>query len=516
MKLSELSTLVNGNISGDPDLEISGVAGIEDAKQGDITYILDKRKLGDLAVIRASAVLAKEMIEGLSASVILVDNPQYAFAKTLEHFYKKQVKPTGISDRAIIGENVSIGEDVSILDLAYIGDNAEIGSRVTIKPGAYIAGGVKIGDDSYIHPNVTIEENVSIGSNVIIHAGTVIGADGFGYVMEKGEHYKIPQVGGIIIEDNVEIGANVTIDKATTKNTVIGQGTKIDNLSQIAHNVTIGKHCLIVSQVGISGSVEVGDHVTLAGQVGVRDHIKIGNRAIIGAQSGVGSSIPEGQIYSGSPAIPHTKWLRAQSMFSKLPEYIKQIIAIDKKVTATEGKQNTAAKTHSAFNKSDNNNYTHNVDTDSRRDLQMMNIMEIQGILPHRYPFLLVDRIIDIEPNAKAVAIKNVTINEPFFEGHFPDYPIMPGVLIVEAMAQVSGVLSFKSGAIGDSVFFMSIEKAKFRKPVVPGDQLRFEVSILQQRNTVWKFAGRAFVDGTLVAEADFTAMITEKEQKNG
>ncbi len=145
-----------------------------------------------------------------------------------------------------------------------------------------------------------------------------------------------------------------------------------------------------------------------------------------------------------------------------------------------------------------------------------MNIREIQNILPHRYPFLLVDRIVDIEPKIKAVGLKNVTANEHFFQGHFPDYPIMPGVLIVEAMAQVSGILAFHSGAQGKSVYFMSIEKAKFRKPVIPGDQLRFEVSVLQQRNNVWKFAGQAFVDDKVVAEAEFTAMVSEKDLKNG
>ena len=152
----------------------------------------------------------------------------------------------------------------------------------------------------------------------------------------------------------------------------------------------------------------------------------------------------------------------------------------------------------------------------TRRNNEMMNIREIQNILPHRYPFLLVDRIIDIKPKVKAIGLKNVTANEHFFQGHFPDNPIMPGVLIVEAMAQVSGILAFHSGAQGSSIYFMSIEKAKFRKPVVPGDQLRFEVNVLQQRNNVWKFSAQAIVDDKVVAEADFTAMVSEKEMKNG
>ncbi len=146
----------------------------------------------------------------------------------------------------------------------------------------------------------------------------------------------------------------------------------------------------------------------------------------------------------------------------------------------------------------------------------MMNILEIQKILPHRFPFLLIDRITELKPKSKAVGLKNVTINEPFFQGHFPDYPIMPGVLVIEAMAQVSGILAFQSGAEGNSVYFMSIEKAKFRKPVVPGDQLIFEVNVVQQRNNVWKFSGQAFVDKKLVAEAEFTAMVTETGMENG
>ncbi|UCD34741.1 MAG: 3-hydroxyacyl-ACP dehydratase FabZ [Nitrospiraceae bacterium] len=146
----------------------------------------------------------------------------------------------------------------------------------------------------------------------------------------------------------------------------------------------------------------------------------------------------------------------------------------------------------------------------------MMNIREIQNILPHRYPFLLVDRITSIEENVKAVGFKNVTANEQFFQGHFPEYPIMPGVLIVEAMAQVAGILAFHSGAEGNSVYFMSIEKAKFRKPVVPGDQLRFEVQVLKHRNNVWRFSGQAFVDKSVVAEAEFTAMVSERELDNG
>jgi len=339
MKLSELAGLIGGNITGNPDVEISGVSGIKEAHKGDITYINDKKLLKEISSTNASAVIVKNIIEGLPASMLVVSNPQYTFAKALEVFYKKTAEPSGISDKAVVGKNVTIGNDVSVHPFVCIGDNVVLGSRVTIYPGVHIEDGVTIGDNSLIYSNATLRTNVTVGCNVIIHSGTVIGSDGFGYVMENGMHYKIPQVGGVIIEDNVEIGANVTIDRATTGNSIIGSGTKIDNLVQIGHNVKIGKNCIIISQVGISGSVEIGDGAILAGQVGVRDHIKIGTRAMVGAQSGIGSDIPEGKIYSGSPAIPHKAWLRAQSIYAKLPEYIKRLQELERKSEAVSGKK---------------------------------------------------------------------------------------------------------------------------------------------------------------------------------
>jgi UDP-3-O-[3-hydroxymyristoyl] glucosamine N-acyltransferase len=331
MKLAELANLIGGKISGDPDVEINGASGIKEAKDGDITFLANKKMMENIFSSKASAVIVREEIKGLSTSMLVVDNPQLAFAKALKVFYAKLPKPSGVSDNAIIGSNVIMGNDVSVHPLSYIGNDVILGQGVTISPGVYIGEGVSIGDGSFIYPNVTIRENVKIGKNVIVYSGAVIGSDGFGYVPEKGIHYKIPQVGGVIIEDNVEIGANTTIDKATVGNTIIGCGTKIDNLVQIAHNVTIGKNCIIVSQVGISGSVEIGDGVVLAGQVGVRDHVNIGNGAIAGARAGIVTDIPDGQFFSGHPAMPHKTWLRAQSIYSKLPEYVKRLREIERK-----------------------------------------------------------------------------------------------------------------------------------------------------------------------------------------
>ncbi len=344
MKLKELAEKVGGRVLGDPESEISGVSGIGEAKEGDITFFSDKRMIDLLEKTKASAVILKEEPGGLNKNMLIVDNPQLVFAKVLEVFYKKPYKATGVSDKAVIGENVSIGDDVSICPSAYIGSDVTLGARVTVSPGVYIGDKVYVGDGSYIHPNVTVRENVRIGSNVTVHSGTVIGCDGFGYVFDGEEHYKIPQVGGVIIEDDVEIGASVIIDRATVSNTVIGAGTKIDNLVHIAHNVKIGKKCIILAQVGISGSVEIGDGAVLAGQVGISDHVKIGSGATVGAGSGVAKDIPDNQVYSGTPALPHRIWLRAQNVYSKLPEYVRRLQKLEQKINPADNSTNRGEK----------------------------------------------------------------------------------------------------------------------------------------------------------------------------
>ena len=332
MKLKELAALTGGTISGDPEVEITGVSGIMEAAMGDITLLADKKSLESIKDSNASAFIVKDPVKDQNKSMLISDNPRFVFARALEILHVAPYKPSGVSGKAVIGENVVLGEDISIHPLAYIGNNVTLGARVTISPGAYIGDDVSIGDDSIIHPNVTIREKVTIGNKVIIHSGTVIGADGYGYVPDKNGLYKIPQIGGVIIEESVEIGANVAIDRATTGNTIIGSGTKIDNLSHIAHNVKLGKNCIITGQVGISGSVDIGDGVILAGQVGVKDHIKIGSNARVGAKSGVAKDIPEGETHSGNPALPQGSWLRAQSIFSKLPEYIKRLQKLEEKL----------------------------------------------------------------------------------------------------------------------------------------------------------------------------------------
>jgi UDP-3-O-[3-hydroxymyristoyl] glucosamine N-acyltransferase len=324
MKLKDIAALIDGEVIGDEEIEITGASGISDAKEGDITYLVGAKWLKELKNSRASAVIVKESVEEIEKPQIKTKNPHYAFAKLLSHFYVKPLPYRGISEKAFVSDKAVIGQNTTIYPFAYISDGAEVGSETVIYPGVFVGSNSIIGNGCVICPNVTIREGISIGDRVTIHAGAVIGSDGFGYVFENGVHQKIPQIGAVIIEDEVEIGANVTIDRATTGNTVIGRGTKIDNLVQIGHNVHLGKNVILVAQVGIGGSSKIGDNVILGGQVGVADHVIIESGTMIGAKGGAMGEMKRG-IYSGILPMPHREWLKAMSVFSKLPELHKKI-----------------------------------------------------------------------------------------------------------------------------------------------------------------------------------------------
>lgn len=336
ISLSEIAQMLDGRVIGDPHLNITGVSSIEEAKPGDITFISNPRYRSGVASTQASALIIPEEIKGVSASLLLVENPYYAFAQLLAYFHPTQCHAAGIDSRVSMGKGVVLGEEVSLGPFVTLEDGVKIGEGVRIGPGVFVGEGSEVGDGSLIYPNVTLREGVKIGKRVIIHCGTVVGSDGFGFVPHQGRHYKVPQVGGVIVEDDVELGANVTVDRATMGNTVIGRGTKVDNLVQIGHNVRIGEDTILVSQVGISGSTEIGCHVTLAGQVGVAGHLKIGDHVIVGAKSGVTKDIPSGETVSGFPPIPHKAWLKAQAAFRKLPDIRDQVRTLEEKISQLE------------------------------------------------------------------------------------------------------------------------------------------------------------------------------------
>ncbi len=336
MKLSEIARFFNAKIEGDYEIEISGVKGFEDAQEGDITYITSSKYAKVAQSSKASAFIVKEKFSDLNKPQLIVENPQFVFAKLLEMFYVKPHPFKGVSEKSIIASTAQIGKNVTVYPFVYIDDGVTIGDNTVIYPFTFIGQGTSIGCDCVIYSNVTVRERIKIGNRVIIHTGTQIGSDGFGYIFHEGKHHKIPQIGGVIIEDDVEIGACVTIDRATTGNTIIGQGTKIDNLVQIAHNVKIGKNVIIVAQVGIAGSSKIGDGCILAGQVGISDHVEIEAGTIITAQSGVMPGKVQKGVFSGSPIMPHREWLKANAIFQKLPELYKKIKELEEKIKQLE------------------------------------------------------------------------------------------------------------------------------------------------------------------------------------
>lgn len=335
--VKEIAKLVDGEIVGDAHLVISGIAGIEDAKEGDITFLANPRYLRFLDRTKASAVITGRDIGPCSKTVIKTDNPSLAFTKVVSFLSAKtECHFTGVHKSASIGKGVKLGKNAAIGACTVIEDKASIGDNTVIYAGCYIGKNTKIGKDALIYPNVTVRERITVGDRVIIHSGTVIGSDGFGYVTADNVHHKIPQVGTVIVEDDVEIGANVTIDRARFDKTVIGKGTKIDNLVQIAHNVVIGENSVLAAQVGISGSTELGKNVVLAGQAGLVGHIKIGDGAKVGAQGGVTKSIPPNTDVSGYPAREHSQARKIYAASTRLPDLLKEFRNLQKKVEELE------------------------------------------------------------------------------------------------------------------------------------------------------------------------------------
>ncbi len=326
IKLRELARIIDGEVHGDGEIEITGVAGIKEASPGDITFLVNPRYNQYLETTKASAVIVSPNAPATKKSRIVSLNPYLSFIKAVEYFHPQSPPcPKGIHPTAVIAEDVVLGEDVRIGAHCVIESGCTIGSQTIIMAGTYIGRACKIGSSCLIYPNVTLREEVIVGNRVIIHSGAVIGSDGFGFIRNGEVYRKIPQVGNVVIEDDVEIGANVTIDRATTGTTRIGCGTKIDNLVQIGHNVTIGKHCIIVAQVGIGGTTEVGDGVTLAGQAGIAGHLKIGDNAVVAAQAGVVNDVKPGAVVSGYPAREHREAKRIYASLPKLPELIKRV-----------------------------------------------------------------------------------------------------------------------------------------------------------------------------------------------
>lgn len=323
--LGELAALVHGKLDGDPDLDISGVAELDNALPGTISFLQNPRYRKHIQTTHASAVVVTGDEDVGDLHAIRVDNPALSFSKILDYFAPKILEVPGIHPTAVIGKGVTLGKNVTVGAYAVVEDDVVVGIDVTVGPQCVVGRASVIGDGSQLKFHTVIHHDCVIGRHVIIHSGTVIGSDGFGYVTDKGIHHKVPQIGRVVVGDHVEIGANCAIDRGTVGDTVIGEGSKLDNLVHIAHNVKLGKGCLVTGLVGIAGSTRVGDYVAFGGQSGVAEHVEVGDHAKLAAKAGVTKSLPGHKTYAGMPAREISEKNRMDALVRRLPELVRKV-----------------------------------------------------------------------------------------------------------------------------------------------------------------------------------------------
>jgi UDP-3-O-[3-hydroxymyristoyl] glucosamine N-acyltransferase len=330
VKLQELAARLDCRLEGDGEIEIVGVAGIEQAQAGELTFLANPRYERVLANTRASAAIVREGGPGAPCAVLRARDPYLAFARAVGLFAPAWRPAAGVHSLAAVAADARLGPDVSIGAFVVIGDGARVGDRTVIFPNVTVGPGASVGADCVIHSNVAIRERVTIGNRVILQNGVVVGSDGYGFVRRgDGTHEKIPQVATVVIEDDVELGANSVVDRPAVGETRIRSGTKIDNLVQIGHGVTVGRNVLMAAQVGIAGSTVLEDDVVFGGQVGVGGHLTIGRGAMAVGQSGVTNSLDAGAMVAGYPAIDVREWRKASAVFRRLPELKRRIQALE-------------------------------------------------------------------------------------------------------------------------------------------------------------------------------------------
>jgi len=331
---AEIAKLLDAEIAGDASLVIQGFAPADRAQPGDLTFAENENYFARAEQSAASAIIVDGTFTSPRKVLLRVKNARIAFAKVMHLFFPEPVFEPGIHPTAIIAPEAQVDATAHIGPYCVVEAKARIGARSVLQAADYVGAGCRLGDDVHLCPTVTLYPDTEIGHRVRIHSGTVIGADGFGYVLDDGVHRKVPQIGHVIIRDDVEIGANVTIDRGALGPTVVGKGSKIDNLVQIGHNVTVGEHCLVVSQVGIAGSTKLGNYVILAGQAGLAGHLKLGNHVSVAAQSGVMHHIPDGEKWLGSPAQPDRQAKRQMIALQQLPELLRRVAELERQLAA--------------------------------------------------------------------------------------------------------------------------------------------------------------------------------------
>ncbi|TDY12374.1 UDP-3-O-(3-hydroxymyristoyl)glucosamine N-acyltransferase [Meridianimaribacter flavus] len=333
---TQIAGILEGDIIGNPDVEVSKLSKIEEGTEGSLTFLANPKYKPYIYSTKASITIVNKTFEAendITTTLIKVEDAYKSFSKLLEYYNQVKLNKSGIEQPSFISETASYGENVYVGAFTYIGDKVKIGDNVKIFPSAYIGDNVTIGDNTIVFSGAKIYSESYIGSNCVINSGAIIGADGFGFAPnEKGEYSKVPQTGNVIIEDYVDIGAATTIDRATLGSTIIRKGVKLDNQIQIAHNVEVGKNTVIAAQTGVAGSTKIGENCIIGGQVGIVGHITIGNNVKIQAQSGIGRNIKDNEVLQGSPALSYGDFNKSYVYFKNLPKIVKDINEIEKKV----------------------------------------------------------------------------------------------------------------------------------------------------------------------------------------
>jgi UDP-3-O-[3-hydroxymyristoyl] glucosamine N-acyltransferase len=329
---AEIAKHIGGAVIGNASIVLERFAPADQAQPGDLTFAENENYFVRAEQSAASVIIVDGAFVSTRKTIIRVPNARVAFAKVLPLFFPEPTLKGGAHQSAVIAGSAHIDPTAYVGPYCVVGENVRIGARCVLDGGNHLGAGCQLGEDVRLFANAVLYSGTEVGNRVRIHAGAVIGADGFGYVLDGGSHRKVPQIGNVVIRDDVEIGANVAIDRGALGPTVIGKGSKIDNLVQIAHNVTLGEHCLIVSQAGIAGSTKLGNYVALGGQVGLAGHLKIGNRVTIAAQSGVMHNISDGEKWFGYPAQPDRQTKRQIIALQQLPELIRRVKELEKQL----------------------------------------------------------------------------------------------------------------------------------------------------------------------------------------
>lgn len=500
LRASLLAEQLGGQLVGSSDPELSDVRGLEDAGPEHLSFLSNRRYVGRMHETRAGAVLIDRRTEAPPhLTLIRCDDPYSAFARALALFHPPVLPEPGVDAFARVHPSAVVDPSATVEAFAWIGPGARVGARTWVEAGVRIGAGAQVGAGCRLMANAVVCDGCVVGDRVWLNPGAVVGSEGFGFAPTAAGNIKIPQVGRAILEDDVELGANTCVDRAAMADTRIGRGTKTDNLVQVGHAAQIGEHGLMVAYSGVAGSSRLGDRVILAARAAVLGHISVGDGAQVGVASAVHGDVPPGARVTGVPAIPHRDWLRAATAFRALPDLVRGARRLESRVSELEADISPDTPKPSPAPQ---------VDSGAAIDVQ-----KILELLPHRYPFLMIDRVLEVEPGVRAVGVKCVTVNEPQFQGHFPEHPIMPGVLIAEAFAQMAGVIAMSAHPdfSGKAVYLMGLDRMRFRRPVTPGDRLIITCEKTFERRGVWKFSARAEVDGKKVADGEVMATVADR-----